>query len=65
MTNILITIHFSEIVRKSLLSVRLPGHFCIASFKPRLLSNCMQEGHLEYVWAGYDIVHVLEMCKIA
>lgn len=32
----------------------------LAIFKPRLLSNCFQERHLEYVWDGKEISAIYE-----
>jgi hypothetical protein len=32
----------------------------VAIFKPRVLSNCLQERHLEYVWDGKEISSIFE-----
>lgn len=41
-------------------SVRAPGGTCVAVFRPRCLSNCLQERHLTYRWDGATITHVYE-----
>jgi len=41
-------------------SVRQPGGECVAVFRPRLLSNCMQAQHFCFVWDGARIAQVYE-----
>lgn len=41
-------------------SVRNKGGKNIALFKPRLLSRCTQEQHLEYIWDGQEISAIYE-----
>lgn len=41
-------------------SVRRQDSECAAVFRPRLLSNCVQERHLSYVWDGTKIRDVYE-----
>ena len=41
-------------------SVRHKSGQNIAVFKPRLLKNCVQEQHLEYVWNGFEISAIFE-----
>lgn len=41
-------------------SVRHEGGECAVVFRPRLLSNCLQERHLCYVWDGASITTVYE-----
>jgi len=41
-------------------SVRDQGGECVAVFRPRLLSNCMQAQHFCYVWDGVRIAQVYE-----
>lgn len=41
-------------------SVRHKGGTCVAAFRPRLLSNCLQERHLTYRWDGTRISDVYE-----
>lgn len=41
-------------------SVRQTGGECVAIFRPSVLSNCLQERHLTYVWDGTTIKTVYE-----
>ncbi|MBA4749951.1 MAG: RES family NAD+ phosphorylase [Alphaproteobacteria bacterium] len=41
-------------------SVRAPQAQNVAIFKPKILSQCRQERHLEYVWDGEKIAHIFE-----
>lgn len=41
-------------------SVRYSMGQNIAVFKPKLISNCIQERHLEYIWDGKSISSILE-----
>ena len=41
-------------------SVRHAGGECVAVFRPRILSNCIQGTHFCYVWNGERIVEVYE-----
>lgn len=41
-------------------SVRHEGGICLAVFRPRLLSDCLQERHLTYRWDGTRISDVYE-----
>jgi hypothetical protein len=41
-------------------SVRKKGGHAIAIFKPKLISSCLQERHLEYIWDGAYIRQVFE-----
>jgi hypothetical protein len=42
-------------------SVRYQGGRCAAVFRPPVLSNCRQEGHLCYVWDGQRITDYYKM----
>jgi hypothetical protein len=46
-------------------SVRRPEGACAAIFRPRVLSNCIQERHLCYVWDGARIAAVCEKRELA
>lgn len=41
-------------------SVRAADGTCVAVFRPRLLSSCLQERHLTYCWDGSRISHIYE-----
>jgi hypothetical protein len=41
-------------------SVRHPDGECVAVFRPRILSNCIQGPHFCYVWDGARIVNIYE-----
>jgi hypothetical protein len=41
-------------------SVRQSGGECVAVFRPRLLSNCIQAQHFCFVWDGASVVQVYE-----
>ena len=41
-------------------SVRRDAGFCVAAFRPRILTNCRQERHLAYVWDGSRISNIYE-----
>lgn len=41
-------------------SVRHEGGTCVAVFRPRLLSGCLQERHLAYRWDGVRISDIYE-----
>lgn len=46
-------------------SVRKPGGFCIAAFKPKTITIPMQGAHFRYVWSGHEqrIVDVLMVSR--
>lgn len=41
-------------------SVRREGGLCLAAFRPRLITKCLQERHLTYRWNGDRITDVYE-----
>lgn len=42
-----------------------PGGFCIAIFRPPVLSNCRQERHMGYLWDGKKIAETFEYGRFA
>lgn len=46
-------------------SVRNAGGFCVALFRPTLLSHARQERHLTYVWNGREIEAVYEKMSLS
>ena len=47
-------------------SVRLPGHECVAAFRPPAVTLPVQGAHFRYIWDGrtQSISHVLKMSPV-